>query len=203
MSTSTANSLRAAAAALVVLAAAGCSAAHHRPAPPATPSTSAASGPGPGQSALPTGRAGTPAAGLPAHVDSQDATAVAAAAITADWTWDTALDTSPADAQRRSQPWLTPQYAAQVAHAPTVAAPGAQWDTLAAHHGYTTAALARAFDDPTADTATSAWREFTVTVTEHGRDGWHGPVSTYVQYAHLTRPTAGAPWQVDQMRVAQ
>jgi hypothetical protein len=157
----------------------------------------------PSQSPLPAGAAGTPKAGLPTGVDDQDATAVAVAAVTTDWIFDTTLDVSQADAQRRSQRWLTPAYAAQIAAAAQVAAPGADWTAMAAHHGYTTVALTRAYDDPTPDSPTDVWREFTVTVTEHGRDGWSGPVQHVVQYAHLTRSDARSPWRVAEMRVTQ
>ena len=200
------RSLRiAAAAAVTVLAlgAAGCgSSGQHTttasPSPTLTLPTQAA-----GQSPLPTGQPGTPKAGLPSHVDQHDATALAAAAVTTDWTWDTDLDTSPADAQRRSAAWLTPEYAAQVQTQAPVSAPGADWTQLAAHHGYTTVKLARAYDDPSPDTPTSAWREYRVTVSEHGRDGWTGPSTVYVQFAHLVRSDASAVWRVSEMRVTQ
>lgn len=192
---------RTAAAALLLAATAGCASTPHQSVQ--TPPDPSASAVPTGPVALPSGAAGTPKAGLPTQVNDHDPAAVASAAISADWTFDTTLDNSPADAQRRSAPWLTPAYAAQISQAQQLADPGADWTAMAAHHGYTTVHLVQAHDDPTPDTPTSAWREYTIAVTEHGRDAWAGPTSTYVQYAHLTRASASAPWRVDQMRVAQ
>ncbi|MCD0486101.1 hypothetical protein LO771_27895 [Streptacidiphilus sp. ASG 303] len=194
---------RTAAAVLIALAACGCSPGAALPPLPPTPSAAAGDGAAAVQRPLPAGRPGTPVAGLPSAADPGDATAVARAAVTADWTWDTALDISPADAQRRSAPWLIPGYAALVAAARPVAAPGADWAALAAHRGWTSVRTRQAFDDPVPDGERSAVRQFLVTVTAHGRDGWRGPASTRVQYALLTRTGPGAPWRVAEMRVAR
>jgi len=146
---------------------------------------------------VPTGRVGTPAGGLPpaSTLTSADPDVVAVAALTAYCRADTALDLGPADTHRRALPWTTGQLAAGIRGDRPVTGPGADWTTLATHHGYTTVTVIRAYDDgaPT-DTRTAVYRQFTVTTTPHGRDGWTGPPLTHTDYLTLTRTASG--WRV-------
>ncbi|MFF7357844.1 hypothetical protein ACFZA1_35240 [Streptomyces filipinensis] len=119
------------------------------------------------------------------------------------WTFDTKIDTSRADAQRRTVGWLTPDYAKSISAAQPVAAPDASWIAMADHHGFTTVTTRRAHDTAPDDTPTEAYRQFEVTVTPHGRDGWKGPAETWVEWIHLVRSGTGEPWKADNMRVAQ
>ncbi|MER6733786.1 hypothetical protein [Streptomyces puniciscabiei] len=152
---------------------------------------------------LPRGASGTPKAGLPTHVDDHDATAVGKAIAVTTWTFDTKIDNTPADAQRRTTGWLTADYAKTVSTAQPVAAPDASWTAMADHHGYTTVTVRQAHDTAPKDTPTEAYRQFEVTVTPHGRDGWKGPAETWVEWIHLVRSGTGDPWKADNMRVAQ
>jgi len=79
-------------------------------------------------------------------VDGQSPDAVAAAFAATTFIYDTALDRSPFDAQVRSAVYATPGFAV-VLKQPLQQGGGAQWNTLAAHHGYTTVALAVNHDD--------------------------------------------------------
>ncbi len=166
------------------------------PSDPATAAPSAAARPfTPTQ--VPTGWAGTPAGGLPpaSTLTSTDPDVVAAAGLTAYCRADTALDLGPADTHRRALPWTTGQLAAGIRGDRPVTGPGAAWTALAAHRGYTTVTVIRAYDDgaPT-DTRTAVYRQFTVTTTPHGRDGWTGPPLTHTDYLTLTRTASG--WRV-------
>jgi hypothetical protein len=153
---------------------------------------------------VPTGRAGTPAGGLPptSALTSADPDVVAAAALTAYHRADTALDLGPADTHRRALPWTTGQLAAGIRDDRPVTGPGAAWTTLAAHHGYTTVTITRAYDDgaPT-DTKGVVHRQFTVTTTPHGRDGWTGAPVTHTDYLTLTRTRSG--WRITALQEQQ
>ncbi|MEU7222340.1 hypothetical protein [Streptomyces chrestomyceticus] len=196
----------AAAAALVAAAAAGCGSEesggpkpdplHASTAPIARP-TATYSPP----KAMPSGKAGTPKGGLPTGVNEQDATAVAQAIATTAFTYDTELDRTRADAQRRAARWLTPAYAKEALGQP-VAPPGAAWTQMAAHRGYTTATARQAHDTAPADSPTSAYRQFEVTVAFRGRDGWKGDDEHWVTWIHLTRAATSTPWKADSLRVS-
>ncbi len=146
---------------------------------------------------VPTGRAGTPAGGLPptSTLTSADPDVIAAAGLTAYYRADTALDLGPADTHRRALPWTTGQLAAGIRGDRPVTGPGAVWTTLAAHHGYTVVTVTRAYDDgaPT-DTEAVVYRQFVVTTTPRGRDRWTGSPVTHTDYVTLTR--TGSGWRI-------
>lgn len=145
----------------------------------------------------PTGRAGTPAGGLPptSTLTSADSDVVAAARLTGYYRADTALDFGPAGIHRRALPWTTGQLAAGIRGDRPVAEPGAAWTALAAHHGYTTVTVARAYNDGApADTVSTAFRQFVVTVPSHGRAHWTGPPVTHTDFLVLRRTTGG--WRI-------
>ncbi|MFH8350466.1 hypothetical protein [Streptomyces sp. NPDC018045] len=204
--------LPAALCAAAVLALAGCSAgtdpggrADPAPHPSTPPATGTGPYPEPARTApaapVPRGASGTPKAPAPApgDIDRQDADAVARGALTAMWTSDTALDTSPQDAIARAARagWCTPAYAAQLTSHTPRAAPGAQWAEWARHRAHTTVkAAATAEAGRPADTPTTAYRQYTLTITPHGRDNWSGTPVTVTVFAELTRTAAGQPWQL-------
>jgi len=147
----------------------------------------------------PQGRPGTPFGGLPAASTrtSPDPLVVAAAALRVLYGSDTTLDAQPMDAERRALPWLGGPFAAAVASARIVAAPGAVWNGWAAHRAHLVVTLTRGYDDgapPT--TPTAAYQQWVITQTPVGSGGtrWTGtPVQTIV-LIDLTR-TAGR-WQL-------
>ncbi|MEE1940984.1 hypothetical protein V1L54_16495 [Streptomyces sp. TRM 70361] len=168
------------------------------------------SGPGEAAPVLPgegtPGPRGTPEGGVPrpADIDRTDADAVGRAVLTVLWTFDTAVDRRPHDAGLRAADagWLTDAYADRLrAHRPR-SVPGAQWQEWAGHRARTTVALKKTEDAAKpADTGTEAWRQWTVTATPHGREGWTGKPTTVVAYVRLTRPAAGRVWQVADVTV--
>ncbi|MET9857817.1 hypothetical protein ABZY93_00610 [Streptomyces smyrnaeus] len=144
---------------------------------------------------------GEPKGGVPRpeEVDQKDADAVAEGTLTAMWTYDTTVDRGPHDAGVRTANagWLTEKYTEQLRGHRARSAPGAQWDTWAQHRAYTTVELAKTEDAAKpADTDTEAWRQWTVTTTPHGRDGWQRKPTTVVAYVHLVRAKADAAWRV-------
>ena len=157
-----------------------------------TPATPAAASP-----PVPTGtRNGRPTAALPqaGDVDRRSPDAVSEAALTALYSYDTALDRSPADAARRALPWLSPALAQSIRTAQP-APPGASWTIWSAHHAVITARLAPGHDDRPADTATDAYRQYTVELIPRGRDKWQGPPEVTTVFLQLTQGTDG--WNVE------
>jgi len=149
------------------------------------------------------GASGTPrGAGLGINqVNGADASAVGEAFSTATFTYDSLIDTSPADGQRRSADFATPAFATQLRQ-PLVQGGGAVWNEMAAHRGYTTVALTPDHDDGRPpDTATSAVRGWTVTATGHAADGWSAPMNSVVMFVSMTRATPAGGWQVSSLRI--
>lgn len=129
---------------------------------------------------------------------------MAAAAIVANWTSDTAVDAAPFAATLRSLIWYTPAAAAKVRSHPPTGPAGVQWSTWSAHRATTTVATRLDHDaGAPPDTPTAAYRSFEVTVTPHGQAGWTAPASHYQCFVTLTRTSASAPWQVAVFEVAQ
>ncbi len=186
------------------------------PAPPAPTSSIAAplppsSSPAPGPTValtgtpfpsappVPTGISGQPRGASSTAATASDPDGVAQAFATVTFTFDTALDRSPFDAQARSATYATPTFAATLKR-PLVQAGGQEWNTLAAHHGFTTVGLVANNDDGRpADQLRAAARGYTVTVTGHGDAGWSQTVDTEAMYLYLTRTGGTSPWQVDRV----
>jgi len=174
---------------------------------PVTPSSSAVSsppapstpGPVPSNPPVPAGNPGQPRGRATAPVDGQSPDAVASAFATATFTYDTALDRSPYDAQVRSAVYATPAFAA-VLKQPLRQGGGAQWNTLAAHHGFTTVALTANHDDGRPpDQLGAAARAYTVATTGHGDNAWSAPLDSQTMYVFLTRTGTATPWQVSRV----
>jgi len=182
------------------------------PLPPSSaPAPAPAPGPGPGPTMavtgspfpsappVPTGVAGQPRGASTTAATTSDPDSVAQAFATVTFTFDTALDRSPFDAQARSATYATPTFAATLTR-PLVQGGGAEWNTLAAHHGFTTVGLAANNDDGRPpDQLRAAARGYTVTVTGHGDAGWTQTVDTEAMYLYLTRTGGTSPWQVDRV----
>ncbi len=169
---------------------------------PATASPSSSAGGG-APVTVPPGASGTPRGAGPGidQVNGADASAVGEAFSTATFTYDSLIDTSPADGQRRSADFATPAFATQLRQ-PLMQGGGALWNEMAAHRGYTTVALAQDHDDGRPpDTATSAVRGWTVTATGHAADGWSAPMSSVVMFVSMTRATPAGAWQVSSLRI--
>ncbi len=149
------------------------------------------------------GTAGTPRGGAPAlaKVNRQDASAVASAVMRVFATGDTALDTTPLDAERRAMALLGAPLAT------AVAAPiggngggGPAWSALTAHHGWTTATAKviplQGVADQSGDSPTLAVRQVQVTTTGHGTGGWSTAPTTALWVITCSRASKNAPWRV-------
>ncbi|WP_433473861.1 hypothetical protein ACQPZP_34430 [Spirillospora sp. CA-142024] len=136
----------------------------------------------------------TPRGGLPdpKAVDRQDATAVSRAAVQVMWTVDAATDRGQGDAYRRARPYLTPAYAARSEAQPAGAVPSVWRD----HRAYARVRLAPQTpeDGVPPDNARTAHRQWDVTVTPIGRDGWKGPSTHAIAFVTLTRDAENAWW---------
>ncbi|MDG4537209.1 hypothetical protein N3K67_34695, partial [Streptomyces sp. AV19] len=65
------------------------------------------------------------------------------------------------------------------------------------HRAYTTVNLRPAQDaGRPGDDATHALRQWSVTTTARGRDGWNGPPDIVAAFVELSRPADGDPWRV-------
>jgi len=93
---------------------------------PSSPAPRSAPGPVPSNPPIPAGTPGQPRGRGAVPVDGQSPDAVAGAFAAATFTYDTALDRSPYDAQVRSAVYATPAFAA-VLKQPLAQGGGAQW----------------------------------------------------------------------------
>ncbi|WBB62019.1 hypothetical protein O7599_05620 [Streptomyces sp. WMMC500] len=120
------------------------------------------------------------------------------------FSYDTALDKGRNDAGRRvaEAGWCTEEYADHLRNAAARSAPGADWTTWAAHRAYTTVQLAPASEaGRPQDTVTTAYRQWSVSITPRGRDDWTGPTETSTVFAELNRDDAEAPWRLDAISI--
>jgi hypothetical protein len=200
---------RAAAAALAVLAAltaAGCASSHGSVATVgATSARPAAGSTGfPTSQPLPSGTAGSLPVELPqpSSIDDQDPSAVSKSVVLIQWTMDTTIDTSQYQAELRSAPFLTAGYLASLKANPPVAAPGAQWNDWTSHHATTAVATLAEHDDQPIDSPTQARRQWGITVTPHGRDGWTGTPVTATVFVTMSRAGTESPWLVSAITVS-
>jgi hypothetical protein len=137
-------------------------------------------------------------------VNRAEPTAVAEALLAATFTSDTATDTSPQNAVIRSLIWYTAAEAATIRSEEPTGPAGAQWTLWAAHHVSTSVAVAVNHDPGApADTATVAYRQFAVTVTPQGSNGWTTPPDVYECFIVLTRPATHGVWQVSSLQTDQ
>lgn len=155
---------------------------------------------------IPMGAKGTPRGGCGLKtVDEHDSSAVALMVSKVTACWDTALDKTPVDGQRRAIPLLSKRLA-DVLSQPLGgngggSAPG--WKQLVAHHGWMTVKVEIADEDGgTPDTATRALHEVMVTATGHGK-GWTGAPQQTLQIVHMTRSDKHQPWRVTQIEPVQ
>lgn len=137
--------------------------------------------------------------GLPdlSTVDGNDPTAVSRAALTVMWTTDSSLDHGGQhDAQLRAVPYLTPAYAVQIRAAQPSPPPPDAWvrDRVRTH-----VQMRPGEEERPADTPTTAYRQWLLTVTSIDAHG-HRPVKPVhvTAYVILNR-TAGQPWRVSQV----
>ncbi|MFD4915586.1 hypothetical protein ACFWNR_20485 [Streptomyces virginiae] len=128
--------------------------------------------------------------------DPADASAVARAWLTTAYTYDTAYDSSPQDANLRALGYLTDGQAEVERSYRPGAGSGAAWATWAEHKAWTTVEITADEDDQgPGGNPTASYRTFSVDGKAHGRDGWTGagPQLTAVVQLAMTGPGA---WKV-------
>uniref|UniRef100_A0AAU1M585 Lipoprotein n=2 Tax=Streptomyces sp. NBC_00148 TaxID=2903626 RepID=A0AAU1M585_9ACTN len=138
----------------------------------------------------------------PESVDQRDAAAVSKGALTAMLTYDTATDASRTEASRRmvAAGWCTAAYGAKAKAGGSQSASGASWTTWTSHRAYTTVDLTSADQaGRPADTETTAFRQWAVVITPHGRDKWIGPPENYTAFVELVRSGKGASWRLNSL----
>ena len=123
---------------------------------------------------------------------SPDPEVVTTAALRVLFDSDTTLDTQPMDAEKRALPWLGGPFAAAVAAAQVVSAPGAVWNGWAAHRAHLVVTVAHGYDDGApVDTATVMHRQWLITQTPVGTGPrgirWVGALVSTVVYTITTR----------------
>lgn len=143
----------------------------------------------------------TPHGGLPDPdaIDRGDATAVSRAAIKVMWTVDAAVDSSQLDAYLRAKPYLSPEYAKGVSAETSGALPALWLD----HRAYSRVRLTQQApeDGVGADTSATAHRQWSITATPTGRDGWTGSPVHATAFVTLRRGDDGG-WQVSEVTTA-
>jgi hypothetical protein len=191
---------------VVVMGCVAC--AHSVPAAPAPPSSLTGS---PSAAAVPVSPPGAPtstgvgsaARGGPPPALASDATSVGSAFAVTSFAYDTTIDVSPADAQRRSAEYATPAYAAQLRQ-PLANPSNQRFNDLTSHHGYTTVALAENHDDGRPpDTPGTAMRSWTATSTGHGDGGWTAPMGSALMFVTLTRASTANGWRVASIQIPE
>lgn len=165
----------------------------HRAAPDASASpTAALSSPAPttASPAVPRGL------GLPnlKRLDQSDATAVSRAALILIWTVDSATDQGQQDAYKRAAPLLDSVYKAVIAGQ----GGGGAFGLWSRHRAYAKVRLTQQtpLGDVPADTPTLAHRQWKITVTPTGRDGWKDAPVHATAFVTLKRDKPSGPWRV-------
>lgn len=143
-----------------------------------------------------------PQGGLPdfRKVDQGNPTAVSKTVITVMWTVDATVDNGQRDAYLRAVPLLATTYAATISNQPAGGLPATWRD----HRAYARvqAVLEEPKGDVEPDTPTTAHRQWQITVTPIGRDGWKGALVHASAFVTLTRAAANAPWRVSNVTTA-
>ncbi|MEO3830316.1 hypothetical protein [Actinomadura sp. B10D3] len=116
------------------------------------------------------------------------------------WTVDAVTDTGQLDAYLRAQPFLTSAYAAGLRSQPLGAVPASWRD----HRAYAKVQLTR---QPTEggvgpDSAVLAHRQWRITVTPIGRDGWRDSPAHATAFVTLIRQGDRSPWKVNAVGTA-
>ncbi|MFJ8751494.1 hypothetical protein ACIREO_19505 [Streptomyces sp. NPDC102441] len=140
----------------------------------------------------------------PRDVDQADADAVSKGALTALWTFDTTTDSGPHDAELRAADagWLTGAYADRLRARRPQPVSGAQWQEWAGHDARTDVAPEKTEDAARPpDSDTEAWRQWTVTATPSGSEGWAGEPVVVAVFVQLTRAAVDKPWRVADVTV--
>lgn len=140
----------------------------------------------------------------PADVDGSDPSAVALAALTAVYSFDTTVDESSSDALARAEQWLAEEYGSQAYDLEGLERDVQRewWALWSEHHAF--AAInsiePHTTDFDTKDTAARAERRFYVRMTPVGRDAWNGNLVVHQWFVFLGRDTDSDDWEIVELR---
>ncbi|MFC7650616.1 hypothetical protein ACFQX6_67385 [Streptosporangium lutulentum] len=115
------------------------------------------------------------------------------------WAADTTADTGWHQATLRAAAYLAPAYLAQLRAQGPARDPGAEWRIWARHRAYLRPQLRPGRDEHPPDTATQALRQWLLTLTPIGRDGWRGRPRSMTVFVELTR--ARGAWKLSAIAV--
>ena len=127
-------------------------------------------------------------------VDETDPDAVGLAWVTIATAYDTATDTNPADAMRRAAPYLSPALAEHFT-ADTHVRTDPEWSKAAAHDAYLDVTVERIDLNPPADTETTKHRDYEITRTWTGNDGYERALDPLYISIRLSQTPSGQ-WQI-------
>jgi hypothetical protein len=160
-------------------------------------------------SVIPTFSPGTPSpsrspripGGLPdlREIDQKDATAVSKAILTTMYSADSTVDAGLRDAKLRATSHLTPEYAAKIKAEPRQYIPE-EWRQRRVYLAVRLTPLPLERGAPS-DGPTAAYRQWAMTTTPIGRDGWRGDPKKSVIYVALNRSSERALWRISDVLV--
>ncbi|TDE12580.1 hypothetical protein [Jiangella asiatica] len=139
----------------------------------------------------------------PVTVDGGNPSAVALAALTAAYSFDTAGDASASDAMARAEAWLTEEYASSAYDLEGLAQDVQRdWELWAEHQAFASinSIEPQTTDVDRPDTATQAERRFYVRVTPVGRDAWNGDLMVHQWFVFLARDSTTDEWRIVEMQ---
>lgn len=131
----------------------------------------------------------------PSAIDQRDATAVSRAALTIMWSVDSIRDRAgQRDAYLRASVYFTRDYATRIRRTFAPQRLPGLWE----QHKAFNAVEAKAIDDEdqASDTPTRAGRQWSLTITPTGRDGWSGETFTVLAFTELVRADNRHPWRL-------
>lgn len=137
---------------------------------------------------------------IPHRLDEMDATALSQAVVHTIWAVDAARDTGQRQAFLRARPYLTQDCAARLQAEPVGTIPNL-WRE---HRAYAQVRLTPQSPESGAgpESQVLAHRQFQVTVTPTGRDGWKGTPIRAITFTTLIRPAANTPWRISDITTA-
>lgn len=135
----------------------------------------------------------------PGRIDQRDASAASKGALTVMYTVDSRVDTGLRDAKLRAEPYLTPDLTTKIKAEPQQFVP-TDWRQHQAYLAVRLEPLVKEAGAPP-DGPTAAYRQWEMTTTPKGRDGWRGEPKKSVVYVGLTRSSGRGPWRVSDVVV--
>ncbi len=137
----------------------------------------------------------------PATINQRDATAVSRAALTIMWSVDSIRDhAGQRDAYLRASVYFTRDYATRIRRTFAPQRLPGLWEQHKAFNAVEVKAIED--EDQASDTPTHAGRQWSLTITPTGRDGWTGETFTVLAFTELVRADNRHPWRLTNVVVS-